>query len=453
MSEIKFRVAIIGAGIGGLTFAVSLRKFCKNVTVDIYESAAMFAEIGAGIGLWPRVWEVMKSLGLNEDLQAIGSGIDNDLWIPFEYRKSDQPEGVAFYETTTRVGLATFHRAEFQDVLCRHLSKSDNVHFSKRLASYTESSSGEINLKFLDGSTATCDVLVGCDGIRSVVRGVLYHNLAADAKSSGDIAKAAALLTHVNPSWTGTVAYRGLVPKDILERDYPENLALTKPMMCFGKNKHLIIYPVSRGRVINIVAFVSEPEREGTVYDSVWARKATKEEFIDKFSPVEPDVKNLLSCLTDVSLWAINSLPSLPTYIGGRVALVGDAAHAMTPHQGSGAGQAFEDGYVLAALLAHPAVTLETLPRALQVYDEIRRPFSQGVLRRSRDTGFLLELNSPGFEDLTEEKSAEGNVTSGKLEEVGKGMDDIMAWLGNTSIMGDCERALEVLEDALRQSN
>lgn len=134
MSDYAFGVYIYrsertvsGAGIGGLTFAVSLRKFCKNVTVDIYESAAMFAEIGAGIGLWPRVWEVMKSLGLNEDLQAIGSGIDNDLcmssWIycfmqdlkigfegiPFEYRKSDQPEGVAFYETTTRGEILPLH--------------------------------------------------------------------------------------------------------------------------------------------------------------------------------------------------------------------------------------------------------------------------------------------------------------------------------------------------------
>ena len=96
--------------------------------------------------------------------------------------------------------------------------------------------------------------------------------------------------------------------------------------------------------------------------------------------------------IDDPSMWAINTLKALPVALHGPVAIIGDAAHAMTPNQGSGAGQAIEDAYVLAALLTHPSVTRESIPRALKIYEKIRLPHGNDVQRRSRENGKLYEF-------------------------------------------------------------
>lgn len=101
-------------------------------------------------------------------------------------------------------------------------------------------------------------------------------------------------------------------------------------------------------------------------------------------------------------------------------------------------------------MLSHPLVTLESLPHALKIYDEIRRPFSQEIVRRSRDMGRCYELLGPGFEHLTENASSYGVVTSAELEELGKSADGLIQWVGNTSIMGDRAKALELLDTVLK---
>ncbi|OBZ74451.1 Salicylate hydroxylase [Grifola frondosa] len=232
-----FNVAVVGAGLGGLMLALSLHKSAANVRVDIYESASQFTEIGAGIGMWPRVWELIKALGLEDQLLMIAGNTHHPETM--HLRKSDHPEGFAYYTFNSNIDIMTFHRAELLTVLQSHLPLSFGVHFSKRLSTFDQppSGSGPVNLHFQDGTSATCDVLIGCDGIKSAVRGCLYESLAAESELRGDSVQAAAFRNDVGPKWTGSIAYRGLLSRERLEQEYPGHRAIFSLMTYSGKNK------------------------------------------------------------------------------------------------------------------------------------------------------------------------------------------------------------------------
>ncbi|PCH34754.1 salicylate 1-monooxygenase [Wolfiporia cocos MD-104 SS10] len=449
MSEAKFKVAIVGAGIGGLVFALSLHRFNANVDVDIYEAAAEFTEVGAGVGVWPRAWELLKDLGLADELAAVSEKAPGS-WL---YRKADQREGIPFNEVNDRVAFTTFYRAEFQSVLAKHLPAGYNIYFSKRLTSYAEIESGKIRLEFKDKSSATCDVLVGCDGIKSAVRNAMFRHLAAIATANGDDAAAADLTEKATPQWTGVLAYRGVFPAKALREVRADHVALERPLLSFGKHKLVATYPVSQGRLINFAAYVSNTSLEGTSYGPVWVRKSSKDEFASDFSMFEVQMKELLECVDTVNLWAIHVLPPLPTYVSGRVAILGDAAHAMTPFQGSGAGQGAEDGYILAAILSHPAVTARNVENALKAYDAVRRPISQEVSRISWKNLRLYALQTTGLEKLSEEASASGAVPVSKLEEVGRELCAAFEWVKFATFAQDRDTALEMLEKELLQAD
>ncbi|CCL98471.1 uncharacterized protein FIBRA_00469 [Fibroporia radiculosa] len=452
MSDNKFSLAIAGAGIGGLVFALSLQKFCPNIEVNIYEAATRFGEVGAGIAVWPRTWELLQKLELDSDILAVSNTNGKDRATGFTFRKSDQPEGMPFPSNAPRVAFRSLHRADFLDVLSRNLPQGHKFHFSKRLATYSKLPSGKITLQFADGSEAQCDVLVGCDGIKSAVRTTMYRLLAEREKSAGNDTKAADLARQSEPRWSGTVIYRSLVYRDELERLFPGHPALSQTMMCFGRDKHIVAYGISSGQKINFGGYVSKPDLEGTVYGAQWVHDSSKEEVVAEYRNFEPMIQALLSCLGDVSLWAVHSLPTLSTFVDDRVALIGDAAHAMMPYQGSGAGQAFEDGFILAALLGHPGTTLENVDQVLKVYDEIRRPFSQEIVEKSRGNGLKYDLRSPGLEWMTEEKSVTSPLTPAQLEELGDSIEDAFTWVKTTSVMDDLDKGIKRLEEVLQLS-
>ncbi|OCH95061.1 FAD/NAD(P)-binding domain-containing protein [Obba rivulosa] len=161
----KLNVAIVGGGISGLAFAIALSKSTSNVAVDIYEAASSFSTVGAGIGMWPRVWEIMEAYGLAEALgrqQVATPGIDG----LFKYRRSDLPHGIQVGRG--KVSMKSYHRADFLRVLLEHVPSHYKTHFSKRLATYDDDPEQEsVTLRFTDGTSATCDVLVGTDGINA----------------------------------------------------------------------------------------------------------------------------------------------------------------------------------------------------------------------------------------------------------------------------------------------
>jgi salicylate hydroxylase len=171
----------------------------------------------------------------------------------------------------------------------------------------------EILIEFQDGTTATANLVIGCDGIHSAVRG----QFATD-----------------KPEYSGRIAYRGLVPISEIEGWWGfETYAVT----WLGKNRHFLCFPIAQNKTLNIVAFVAEKEEDLGELRESWTSIGQKEDVFNAFSDFEDRVQKLIQLMpTQPSKWLINDRKPLDqwVYLGGKVVLLGDAAHAMTPHQG-----------------------------------------------------------------------------------------------------------------------
>ncbi|TFK64958.1 FAD/NAD(P)-binding domain-containing protein [Pluteus cervinus] len=443
----KFKVAICGAGIGGLTTAVALSK-CPEIEVEVFEAASQLGEVGAGVGIFPRPWEVIRLLDLEEELLKHSEAKRTDgLNTMFTYRKSDQAEGLEFFDLKMKGNLMAFHRADFQKVLLNRLPAACRIHCSKRLKSYTQNglSSGpnSIELFFEDGSSSTCDVLLGADGLKSAVR----KSWVAEQTGSG--LGVDGILDLADPVWSGTTAYRALIPAEKLRVRAPQHRSLTQFTKFLGKNGFVITYPISHGKLINFAAFTARHDLENSKFDGPWMCPVNKSEFAPYFEHWEPDVQELFEVVDTALRWAVHVTRPLPSFVSRNVALLGDAAHAMTPHQGSGAGQALEDAYTLATLLSHPSVTRSTIHTALTVYDEIRRPASQEAATRTRLSGryitFADDLSSSFWQKGRAEQLEE-------LRAIGMAVEKNWVWAWTTSVQDDVERALIRLEESLTAS-
>ncbi|OJA15165.1 hypothetical protein AZE42_08928 [Rhizopogon vesiculosus] len=223
----KFRVAICGAGIGGLVLAVTIGKFAgRDVQIDLYEAHDVITATGAGIVFSRRTMEVIEALGLYEEISCVSAKPPSSSQGP-QFRKSDIPTGGFkwFQRLVGQSDPVTMHRQLLVDILKRHLPSSCTVHFNKRLTKYDKLSAGSLVLHFADDSTETTDVLIGADGIRSSVRKTLFETLDRDIVDSSKI-------THyTDASWTGTVVYRAILPAEKLSEIDPNNVALKEFVM------------------------------------------------------------------------------------------------------------------------------------------------------------------------------------------------------------------------------
>ncbi|KAF8888107.1 salicylate hydroxylase [Infundibulicybe gibba] len=440
----KIRVAVCGGGIGGLTAAVALGQY-PNIEVEVYEAATKFGELGAGIGIFPRPWQIMKKLGLDQDLlKSTEIKPKEGPVTSFRYRKSDRPEGLDFYTLITQGNLLTFHRPDFQQVLLRRLPKSCRTCCSKRLRSYIQRPSGPIEVTFEDGSRTTCDVLIGADGLKSAVRQALLGEKAQYAGSQQKFQEAADITSCIDPAWSGTNAYRALIPAHRLREKSPNHPIFTRPTQYLGKNGYIIAYPISHGKMINFVAFLSRHNLENTKFNGPWVSTVEKSDFVHLFANWEPEVQELMACVERPLKWAIHTVRPLPSFVSGGVALVGDAGHATVPHQGSGAGHAIEDAYFLATLLGHPATTRETLHRALRIYDQVRRPYALRMQEKSRLNGRYFTMNVDGlnFDTLSGDRLRE------KLHQLGETFTKNWEWAWTTTIDSSLQQAIQLLESS-----
>ncbi|PAV19849.1 FAD NAD(P)-binding domain-containing [Pyrrhoderma noxium] len=462
----KFTVAICGGGIAGLTAALAIAHFSrdhKDILIDIYESSSGFTEIGAGVSMYRRPWEIMKALNLEQPLREIAEipESDEELRPSFEMRKSDQKEGITFSHPKLPFGIVSLHRAHFLDVLAKNLDLTQTrVHFSKRLVTYSlprdASSSDPIVLHFQDGTSSKCDILVGADGIHSIVRQSLL-TFASSELEQGEADKVR-LRNKIEPLWSGTIAYRALIPSEKLRALNPSHRTLYSAVNYGGKDKHIVVFPISQGQQVNVVAFVSQPEKEGSFYDKPWVHDANKDTLYAEYEGWEDEVQQLLQCVDMTSIWAIHALDAIPICSHNRVTLIGDAAHAMTPHLGSGAGVAIEDAYVLGAFLASPMTTISSLPGVLRLYQSIRLPKGNEVQHRSRIQGKIYEQS---FHYIP--KSKEANLDSStidandtiffdikeSLEASGKIVEENRKWVGRPGVDEELKHALELLQTTL----
>ena len=170
--------------------------------------------------------------------------------------------------------------------------------------------------------------------------------------------------------------------------------------MTCGYGGHLVNFPVDKGQTLNVVAF--QPKKDGKWdHDKGWVVPATIADVLEDYRGWSEPVRNLLAMLQRPDKWGLfEHMPASAYHRGGKVCLLGDCAHASTPHQGAGAGMAIEDAAVLSALLGNvKGADPSELERALRAYDAVRRPRTQRLVTTSRDAGMLYDFQKEGVGD------------------------------------------------------
>ena len=356
-------IVIIGAGIGGLAAAACLLQ--QGHRVRVFEQAAQLGEVGAGIQMSANAVKVLDHLGLRAAIEP-----DAVRPLAFEFRRFDSGELLhriplgAQHEQAHGAPYFQIHRADLHRALQVAVQRlaPGCVTLNARATRIEEAPDG-VQVAFDGAPAVQAELLVGADGIRSVVR---QHVIGADA-----------------PRFTGQVAWRCTVP---IERIAPElRTDIVSTIWC-GPRNHAVMYYLRGGRVLNFVGCVERADEEES-----WTARRPWEELDADYRDWHPMVRAVIDTVDrdQCFRWALNNREPSLQWSRGRCTLLGDAVHATLPYMAQGAAMAIEDAAVLARALALEGALAERLRR----FEQHRAPRTARVVHESSEMGELYHIS------------------------------------------------------------
>lgn len=340
MSTNRIRVAVVGAGISGLAVAAALSRV--GVDCQVYEQASELLEVGAGIQIAPNASRLLHRLGLAGYLRRVAVEPE-----ALTMRRWD--DGTVLMRNTLGAECERLFGAPYYAVHRAHLHQgllglvpTESVHLGRRCLD-AEQRDTDVLLHFADGSSAAAELVIAADGIHSVLRG---------------------LLTTDEPRFAGQTVYRGLVPADRV----PFLTERPAVNIWLGPGQHLVCYPVAGGRLVSFAA--TAPVDDGRVES--WESRGSVADLLSIYAGWHEELREVVSAADGVGKWALHDRDLLPRWSGGRITLVGDAAHPMLPFGAQGGAQGIEDAAALAACLR--SVDPGGIPQALARYEMVRKP-------------------------------------------------------------------------------
>ncbi len=346
------KISIIGAGIGGLTTAIALKQ--KGFEVEIFEASKDFRKAGSGINLAINAMQVFRRLGVYKEISSLGSYTDS-LLITDEKLNIITKVNLVNAEREFKAKTFAIHRATLHTILLNKLN-GVKIHLNKKLKSLSQTND-EVNFIFEDGTAYTSNILIGADGIHSVVRKSIFDN------TELRIAKQA--------------CWRGIVKIDIPKKYQTELNEL------WGKGKRFGFVHINENEVYwyALANYKTDYEKEFS--------NINLEELFSNFSPL---IKKIISKTenNDIIFNEMIDLKPISSWYYKNVCLIGDASHATTPNMGQGACQAIESAYVIAACLS----TEKNIQTAFYKLEKIRKKDAKKIVKTSWTVGKMAHLEN-----------------------------------------------------------
>ncbi|KAL1966024.1 hypothetical protein VTN77DRAFT_4964 [Rasamsonia byssochlamydoides] len=426
-SSSPLRIAIVGGGIGGLSLLLGILKHTSPARIKphLYEAAPAFAEIGAGVAFGSNSIRAMELLdpavaaayNKHATFHLDHGARQRKVWSSYRMGMDGRggtntlKAGDHIHEVRVSVERSSVHRARFLEAMTE-LVPDGYVSFAKRLVGIVEDEG--IKLEFADGTSVEADAVIGCDGIKSRVRQILL---------AGD--------DNIDPVFSRKYAYRGLIPMEEAVAALGEWTAQNAHFH-WGYDGHVLTFPIEHGKTMNVVAFRTKKDGKWE-HGSQWVLPGNREQMLRDFEGWGTDVQAILGMMRNADIWALFDHPPARTYYrDSRICLLGDAAHASTPHQGAGAGMAIEDALVLSRLLGE-VQDREQLGKAFRAYDAVRRPRTQKLVTTSRDAGCLYEFQKEGIGD--------------DVEALRKNLDGRMRWVWDLDLEEHLREAMRLYRE------
>lgn len=342
--------AVVGGGIGGLATAAALTR--AGIEATVYEQAPEIGEIGAGVLIGPNGVRLLHRLGLAGAIDETGGWVGEGS----TYWRHDGTR-VAPVMTTDSSGWAAMygmHRADLVEML-RRVVPDDHVKPGHRAVSFSQTAQ-RARVAFENGAAAEADLVIAADGIHSAMRQFVTEPTA--------------------PVFSGQISYRGVLETSRVPW-WPRRVF----QVWMGQGKHVIVFPVRAGRMLNFVCFLPAD----TAMRESWSAPGDPDALRAAFAGFATPVTDLLKQVDSTFWWGLYDRGPLAEWTNGRLALLGDAAHPMLPHLGQGANQAIEDAFALAAVLK--GTSARDVPAALRRYARVRRRRTDVVQANSRTNG------------------------------------------------------------------